>query len=81
MTTSTTNRPNLAYEFPDANLHLKDIVKTLPRECFQHDIRKAWISVLTSVFMVSLGYVGIAIAPGFLYPIVDFTGTALTGFL
>ncbi len=81
MTPSTANRPNLAYEVPDSNLRLKDILKTLPREYFQQDVRKAWTSVLTSVFMVGLGYVGIAIAPWFLLPLLwIFTGTALTGF-
>ena len=80
MTTSTANPQQLAYD-SSSNIRLKDILKTLPRECFQQDRRKAWLSALTSVFMVGLGYVGIAIAPWFLLPLVwIFTGTALTGF-
>ena len=81
MTTSTTNIQQLTYDSFSSNIRLKDILKTLPRECFQQDRRKAWRALLTSVFMVSLGYVGIAIAPWFLLPLVwIFTGTALTGF-
>lgn len=62
-------------------LQLKDILKTLPRECFQKDRRKAWLSVLLSVVAVALGYVSIAVSPWFLLPFAwFFTGTALTGF-
>lgn len=61
-------------------LRLKDIIKTLPRECFQQNSWKAWTSVLTTIFMVSLGEAGIAIAPWFLLPLLwIFTGTAATG--
>ncbi|HEY9661065.1 MAG TPA: fatty acid desaturase, partial [Allocoleopsis sp.] len=64
----------------DADIQLKDIIKTLPRECFQKDRRKAWSSVLLSLSAVALGYVGIANAPWFLLPFAwFFTGTALTG--
>jgi omega-6 fatty acid desaturase (delta-12 desaturase) len=62
-------------------LRLKDILKTLPKECFQKDRRKAWAMVVTSVVMVALGYLAIAVAPWFLLPLAwCFTGTALTGF-
>ena len=61
-------------------LRLTDIIKTLPRECFQQNSWKAWASVLTTIFMVSLGEAGIAIAPWFLLPpLWIFTGTAATG--
>ena len=66
---------------PSAELQLKDIIKTLPKACFQKNRRKAWLSVLLSVAAVSLGYVGIAYSPWFLLPFAwFFTGTALTGF-
>ncbi|NJO77551.1 MAG: fatty acid desaturase [Cyanobacteria bacterium RM1_2_2] len=64
-----------------SDIQLKDIVSTLPRECFQKNRRKAWSSVLISVLAVIGGYVGIAYSPWFLLPFTCFlTGTALTGF-
>ncbi|NJP08121.1 MAG: fatty acid desaturase [Leptolyngbyaceae cyanobacterium RU_5_1] len=61
-------------------LRLKDILKTLPKECFQKNMWKAWTAVLVNSFMVSLGYLSLAIVPWFLLPIAwIFTGTALTG--
>jgi omega-6 fatty acid desaturase (delta-12 desaturase) len=63
------------------DLRLKDILKTLPKACFQKDKRKAWTAVFINVAMVILGYASLAIAPWFLLPIAwIFTGTALTGF-
>ncbi|MGQ4650557.1 fatty acid desaturase [Lyngbya aestuarii] len=63
------------------NLRLKDILQTLPSEVFQKNRRRAWTLVLVNVLMVSLGYVGLALAPWFLLPLLwIFTGTALTGF-
>ncbi|WAL62373.1 fatty acid desaturase [Thermocoleostomius sinensis] len=63
------------------NVQLKDIIKTLPRECFEKNRRKAWTSVFISVLAVSVGYVAIATSPWFLLPLAwFFTGTALTGF-
>ncbi len=63
------------------NLRLKDILKTLPRECFQKDTRKAWSTVVLNILLVGLGYVGLALAPWFLLPFLwIFTGTSLTGF-
>ncbi|AFY78361.1 fatty acid desaturase [Pleurocapsa sp. PCC 7327] len=65
----------------NADIQLKDIIKTLPRECFQKDRRKAWSFLFINVLAVSLGYVGIATLPWFLLPLAwIFTGTALTGF-
>lgn len=81
MTTLIAKQPNLDYSSLNSDIRLKDIVKTLPRECFEQDRRKAWTTVLTNVLMVGLGYAGIAIAPWFLLPLLwVFTGTALTGF-
>lgn len=76
----TTKLKNLVDDSPNSGIRLKDIVKTLPKECFQQNRRKAWLKLLLNVFMVGLGYVGIAVAPWFLLPLFwVFTGTALTG--
>ncbi|MFP4133133.1 MAG: fatty acid desaturase [Halothece sp.] len=59
---------------------LRDIIKTLPKECFQKNPRKAWLSVLISVLTAGIGYSAIAYSPWFLLPFAwIFTGTALTG--
>ncbi|OKH26298.1 fatty acid desaturase [Chroogloeocystis siderophila] len=79
MTTLTTPRSIPTNEGTD--IRLKDILKTLPKECFQQNQRKAWLGLLTNVLLVGLGYAGIAIAPWYLLPLFwIFTGTALTGF-
>ncbi|GAB4381812.1 MAG: fatty acid desaturase [Elainellaceae cyanobacterium] len=63
-----------------ADLQLKDVIKTIPKACFQKNRRKAWLSVLLSVGAVVLGYLGIAFLPWFCLPFTwIFTGTALTG--
>jgi len=63
------------------NLRLKDIIKTIPPECFQKDRRRAWLSVLINVLAVIVGYGAIAFSPWYLLPLAwIFTGTALTGF-
>lgn len=62
------------------DIQLKDIIRTLPKECFQKNSRKAWLSVVLSITAVGLGYLGIANSPWFLLPLAwIFTGTALTG--
>ena len=64
-----------------SKIRLKDILKTLPQECFQKEPLKAWGAVLVNVLMVGLGYGAIALFPWFLLPVAwIFTGTALTGF-
>ncbi|MBF2004601.1 fatty acid desaturase [Chlorogloeopsis fritschii PCC 6912] len=81
MTTTTINTLKPANDLGTSNFKLKDIIKSLPKECFAQNRRKAWIGVLTNVLMVGLGYWSLAIAPWFLLPIAwIFTGTALTGF-
>lgn len=79
--TATTEKLSTPSPLPaNADIQLKDIIKTLPRECFQKDRRKAWLSVLISVLAVIVGYIGIANSPWFLLPFAwIFTGTALTG--
>lgn len=62
------------------DFELKDIIKTLPQECFAKNRLKAWLSVLLSVAAATVGYVAIATLPWFLLPLAwIFTGTALTG--
>lgn len=80
--TVTTNNSIDNLSLSDSNdLQLKDIIRTIPPECFQKNRRKAWQSVLISVLAVGLGYAGIATLPWFFLPITwFFTGTALTGF-
>lgn len=78
MTDSTATRP-----IPELTpeLRLQDIVKALPRECFQQNPVKAWTKVAISITMVALGYGLITISPWYLLPFCwFFTGTALTGF-
>lgn len=65
---------------PYTDLTLKDIVRSLPQECFQKNARQAWWRVCLSVLAVALGYGAIALAPWYLLPFAwFFTGTALTG--
>jgi omega-6 fatty acid desaturase (delta-12 desaturase) len=81
--TATTNRfgsPSAAAPAAAIDFTIKDILKTLPKESFQKDRRKAWSSVLLSVVAAAVGYGAIAVAPWFLLPFAwFFTGTALTG--
>ncbi|MES1022040.1 fatty acid desaturase [Gloeocapsa sp. BRSZ] len=78
MTTLTTPR---SIPTNEETIRLKHILKTLPKECFQQNQRKAWLGLLINVLLVGLGYAGIAIAPWFALPLFwIFTGTALTGF-
>jgi acyl-lipid omega-6 desaturase (Delta-12 desaturase) len=78
ITAATAKQPTID---PRTNLKLKDIIKTLPKQVFLKDPRKAWQQVVFSVAMVGLGYLGLAISPWYLLPVIwIFTGTALTGF-
>jgi omega-6 fatty acid desaturase (delta-12 desaturase) len=77
----TAQAPNGFAHSTTAKVRLKDILKTLPQECFQKNPVKAWSAVLINVAMVGLGYGAIALLPWFLLPLAwIFTGTALTGF-
>ncbi|MEQ9371462.1 MAG: fatty acid desaturase [Coleofasciculus chthonoplastes F3-SA18-01] len=83
MTISTIKEQNSAYSMTrvTTTLRLRDILRTLPREVFEKNRRKAWTVVLVNILMVGLGYGGLAIAPWFCLPLLwIFTGTALTGF-
>lgn len=80
MTASTVLSENPLSAHSPSKLRIKDILKTLPKECFQRDMRKAWTAALVTVVMVGLGYVSIALSPWYLLPFAwIFTGTALTG--
>lgn len=81
MTVSTLKPQNSASTPDPSDLRLRHIVKTLPKEVFLKNRRKAWTSVAINVFLVGLGYASIAVSPWFLLPFCwIFTGTALTGF-
>ncbi|WP_083618212.1 fatty acid desaturase [Planktothrix serta] len=82
MTLSSVQPQTLASSanFP-SNLRLKDIIKSLPREVFLKDQKKAWLTVFINVVLAVAGYFAIAYSPWFLLPFAwIFTGTALTGF-
>jgi len=65
----------------ETDVTLREIVKSLPQDCFQKVPYKAWSTVVFSVAAATLGYVAVAYAPWFLLPIAwVFLGTALTGF-
>lgn len=81
MTTSTINSQKPSDDLGDSKLKLQDIIKTLPKECFEQNRRKAWTGAIINILMVGLGYASIAIAPWYLLPLAwIFAGTALTGF-
>ncbi|AFZ60122.1 fatty acid desaturase [Anabaena cylindrica FACHB-243] len=82
MTTTINNQiNNVSTDLGNSDLKLKDIIKSLPKECFQKNSRKAWTQVVLSLLMAGLGYFFLAISPWFLLPLAwIFTGTALTGF-
>jgi omega-6 fatty acid desaturase (delta-12 desaturase) len=65
----------------EKNFTLKDILRTIPKEYFQKDRRKAWFTVSWNILAVLAGYISIAFSPWYLLPLAwIFTGTALTGF-
>jgi acyl-lipid omega-6 desaturase (Delta-12 desaturase) len=60
---------------------LRDIINTVPKECFEKNEPRAWLGVVFSICAAALGYFVTAIAPWYLLPFAwIFTGTALTGF-
>ena len=64
----------------DRNVRLQDILKTLPKEVYTKNKWKAWMGFINSVILVSLGWLGIAIAPWYLLPVLWlFTGTVFFG--
>ncbi|WP_017305330.1 fatty acid desaturase [Spirulina subsalsa] len=79
--TATTEKFVQTLVSPDlTTLHLKDILKTLPRQCFEKNRRKAWTSVVISLCAALVGYIGIIALPWYCLPLTwIWTGTALTG--
>jgi acyl-lipid omega-6 desaturase (Delta-12 desaturase) len=64
-----------------SDLKLRDILKTLPKEIFLKDARRAWQQAILSLVMAAIGYSAIVFSPWYLLPFAwIFTGTALTGF-
>ena len=65
----------------DPTLKLRDIIQTLPKEVFQKNALRAWMTVVISVATVVGSYALLAVAPWYLLPLAwALTGTALTGF-
>lgn len=79
--TATTERfssPSLSPK--NSELQLKDIVKTIPKECFEKNTIQAWKSVLLTLAATLVGYLGIVYLPWYFLPLTwVWTGTALTG--
>jgi omega-6 fatty acid desaturase (delta-12 desaturase) len=81
MTATPISAPRFTVDAPSSELQLKDIIRSIPREYFQKDPRKAWTQVVVNILMVGLGYWSLSVAPWYLLPLCWlFTGTALTGF-
>jgi len=60
---------------------LRDVINTLPAECFQKKPLRAWWGVFYNAVAVAVGYVLVAYSPWYLLPFsCFFLGTALTGF-
>lgn len=63
-----------------SELKVSDIIRTIPKSCFEKDWRRAGLSVLVTLLAVGVGYSAIAYSPWFLLPAAwFFTGTAATG--
>jgi acyl-lipid omega-6 desaturase (Delta-12 desaturase) len=81
MTATPISPQSLLEQAATSELTLKDIIRSIPKEYFQKDGRKAWTKVFINVALVALGYISLAIVPWYLLPLAwVFTGTALTGF-
>ncbi len=80
MTATTEKFANGLIMSDAADIQLKDIIKSLPSECFEKDRLKAWSFVGLSVVTAIVGYLGIIYLPWYCLPLTwIFTGTALTG--
>jgi omega-6 fatty acid desaturase (delta-12 desaturase) len=76
-TTSELTQASLA----PSTFTLPDILRTLPRECFQQDWHKAWTALAVNVLCVVLSYWALVISPWYCLPFTwVLTGTSLTGF-
>ncbi|WP_026097497.1 fatty acid desaturase [Baaleninema simplex] len=64
----------------DADVRMKDILKTLPRDVFKKRPTRAWTAFFADIALAAIGYIGIAISPWYLLPFLwVFQGTVLTG--
>ncbi|WP_287128440.1 fatty acid desaturase [Candidatus Cyanaurora vandensis] len=75
-------RPDPRVEELQRTATLQDILRTIPKQYFQKNPRKAMFSLVTNIFLVAVGYASLVLNPwGWLFPVLWlFTGTALTGF-
>jgi acyl-lipid omega-6 desaturase (Delta-12 desaturase) len=81
MTATQISPQALIQKTETSELRLKDIIRSIPKEYFLKDARKAWTKVVVNTALVALGYWSLAVAPIYLLPLCwIFTGTALTGF-
>jgi acyl-lipid omega-6 desaturase (Delta-12 desaturase) len=81
MTATPISPQSLLDKAASSELTLKDVIRSIPKEYFQKDGRKAWTKVVINVALVALGYLSLAVVPWYLLPLAwVFTGTALTGF-
>jgi len=72
--------PLVGYANELNELKLSDVIRTIPKSCFEKDWRKAWLAVLLTLLSVAVGIVAIALSPWYLLPAAwFFTGTAATG--
>ena len=63
-----------------SDLKMSDIIRTIPKSCFEKNWLKGGFSVLITLLAVAVGYGAIALSPWFLLPFAwFFTGTAMTG--
>jgi acyl-lipid omega-6 desaturase (Delta-12 desaturase) len=66
-------------ELPD-DVQLKDIIKTLPKEVFEIDNTRGWLTCLTSLITFPLSLYLVHITPAALLPVAwAIAGTAFTG--
>ncbi|MBO9999249.1 MAG: fatty acid desaturase [Cyanobacteria bacterium SID2] len=80
MTGLLTKTPASSPATLDADIRMKDILSTLPRDVFEKRPVKAWTTVIVDIALAAIGYVGIAVAPVYLLPLLwVFQGTVLTG--
>jgi len=80
MTATTDHIPPQPVIATAPKLELKDIVKTIPKECFEKNMTRAWLGVLVTLTATLVGYLGIIYLPWYCLPFTwIFTGTALTG--
>ena len=60
--------PLVGYANELNELKLSDVIRTIPKSCFEKDWRKAWLAVLLTLLSVAVGIVAIALSPWYLLP-------------